>query len=127
MRLYEMHMRDKFSLTHLLFITSTLVLLVAPVVTKSANADAYLDALQQESDDLQYLEGGKKKPADNPNKKEMDIDSFEKFLAEKDVALFSVYRKLETAKRLRVLRTYNITRDYKKAEQMIHELHISGK
>jgi len=127
MKLYEIHIRDKFSQTHLAFIAITLVLLVALVATKSAAADAYLDALQQESDDLQYLEGGKKKAADNPEKKDMDIDSFEKFLADKDVALYSVYRKLETAKRLRVHRSYNITRDYKKIEQMIHELHISGK
>lgn len=127
MRPYDAHMRGHTSPFQLHFIASTLLLLAALVITNHANADAYLDALQQESDDLQYLEGGKKKPADSPEKKAMDIDTFEKYLAEKDVALYTIYRKLETAKRLRVHRTYNITRDYKKTEQMIHELHITGK
>ena len=103
------------------------VLLVALIITGNVHADAYLDALQQESDDLQYLDGGKQKASDIPEMKQMTIDSFEKFLAEKNAALFSVYRKLNTTQRLQVHRSYNITLDLKKTELMIHELHLSKK
>jgi len=124
MRLYITLIYDKRSQIPLPFIVTTLLLVVALGTGNGARADEYLDALKHESDELQYLEGGKEK-ADKSGEKSMDIGSFEQSLEGKDEALFFIYGKLTTRERLHVYNTYKNTGDYSKAEQLIHELYIS--
>lgn len=125
MRLHSALIYDKLSQIALHFFVTTLLLVVALGAGKSARADEYLDALKNESNELQYLEGGKEDKTNKSEEKEMNIGNFENFLEKKDAAVFSIYETLATPERLRVFNTYKNTGDYSKAEQLVHELHIS--
>lgn len=105
----------------ILFISLTLAALVN---MGNAWADAYLDALQQESDQTPYLQAGGDQAETETTA--AAVREFETMLKGKDEALYTVYRNLSTSDRQLVHRIYTGTSDYDKVEQLIHELHIAA-
>ena len=97
-----------FLLTGLTFVLSTAL----------ATADDYLDALQNEASHLPYLESSKSLSVS------ITISEFEKSLELKKPGAASIYRRLNTADRVRIYKTYKATLDYSKTEQLIHQLYL---
>lgn len=119
-----MHNKKDFHLDRVLqrcsaSISYLLTGLIFVFVTSFAIADDYLDALQNEAKELQYLESNKSLSIN------VTIDEFEKLLKQKKPGAASIYRRLGTASRLRVFNAYKATQDFSKTEQLIHQLNLA--
>ena len=124
-----MHKKNKFLHNKLLqrFSAKSLVIFVGlnvGLATSLAFADDYLNALEDEASQLPYLESGDGS-ASTVNTDKLTISEFEKFLVQKNPATASIYKKLKTASRLRVFQSYKATKDFSKAEQLIHEIYLT--
>ena len=94
-------------------------------------ADAYMDALQEEATELEYLD--ETRPGNtvstranklNPALKKAltNISSFEKYFRKEDSATAAIYFRLTIQERLRIYRRFQSTKNFKIARNMVIEM-----
>ena len=115
----NMQMRNTLVFTCLVVIPS----IHSPMTT----ADDYLDALQQEANQLEYLDETRPSNAITTRKKDTNpairqamqsITHFEKYYRKQDSASAAIYFRLKTQERLRIYHRFKSTRNFELARKM---------
>lgn len=94
-------------------------------------ADAYMDALQEEATELEYLDETRPGNAISTRSTKIDpalknalssINAFENYFRKNDSATATIYFRLTTQERIRIYRRFKSTNNFKIARNMVIEM-----